>query len=86
MALKNLQGYWKYGDAVVPFRIEPVKLPIRNPAFVPRKARLVSESLPLNQLPIETPTVANGNGHHHKHETEIEIDLTTDQDDLDIKF
>jgi type IV secretory pathway TraG/TraD family ATPase VirD4 len=86
MALKNLQGYWKYGDAVVPFRIEPVKLPIRYPAYVPRKARLVTESLPVNQLPIETPTVADGNGHHHKHETEIEIDLTTDQDDLDIKF
>lgn len=86
MALQNLQGYWKYGDVVVPFRIEPVKLPKRYPAFIPRKPRLVTEPSPLNQLPVETPTVANGNGHHQKHEPEIDIDLTTDQDELDIKF
>jgi type IV secretory pathway TraG/TraD family ATPase VirD4 len=86
MALKNLEGYWKYGDTVVPFRIEPVKLPKRYPAFVPRKPRRVTESLPLNQLPIETPTLANGNGHHQKHETEIETDLTADPDEFDIKF
>ena len=36
MALENLKGYWKYGDAVVPFRIEPIKRPKRARAFVPR--------------------------------------------------
>jgi hypothetical protein len=46
----------------------------------------VTEPSPLNQLPVETPTVANGNGHHQKHEPEIDIDLTADQDELDIKF
>jgi hypothetical protein len=86
MALKNLQGYWKYGDVVVPFEIKPVQLPKRYPAFKPRKPRLLTESSPLIQLPVETPTVANGNGHHQKHEPEIDIDLTADQDELDIKF
>ena len=35
MALENLKGYWKYGDAVVPFRIEPMKRPKRAPRLCP---------------------------------------------------
>src|ERR1043165_2118494 len=27
MSLPNLHGYWKYGDSVVPFRIEPIDRP-----------------------------------------------------------
>src|SRR6185312_2333214 len=42
MALPNLHFYWKYGDAVVPFRIEPIKRPKRAPAFVPRQPRSVT--------------------------------------------
>jgi hypothetical protein len=39
MALPNLNGYWKYGDAVVPFRIEPMKLTKRTDAFIPVRRR-----------------------------------------------
>jgi len=37
MALPDLHGYWKYGDAVVPFRLllAPVKLVTRG--FIPRE-------------------------------------------------
>ena len=86
MALENLNGYWKYGDAVVPFRIEPVKLPKRSPAFMPRKAQPVTESQPLNQLPVETPTLVTGNGHDPIGEHEIEIDHTDTPDELDTTF
>jgi type IV secretory pathway TraG/TraD family ATPase VirD4 len=49
MALKNLHGYWKYSDAVVPFRIQPVQ---REPIvrdFVARTVRSVVEQ------PLELP-------------------------------
>jgi hypothetical protein len=86
MALENLNGYWKYGDAVVPFRIEPIKLPKRSPAFVPRESQPATESKPLNQLPVETPTVVTGNGHDPNREHEIEIDHTATPDELDTTF
>jgi hypothetical protein len=85
-ALENLNGYWKYGDAVVPFRIEPVKLPKRSPAFVPRKFQPATESKPLNQLPVETLTLVTGNGHDPTREHEIEIDNTGTPDELDTTF
>jgi type IV secretory pathway TraG/TraD family ATPase VirD4 len=86
MALPNLNGYWKYGDAVVPFRIEPMKLTKRTDAFIPRQTQAKVTTTLSPELAVAPPSLVSGNGHHQKHETEIEIDLTSDQDDLDIKF
>jgi type IV secretory pathway TraG/TraD family ATPase VirD4 len=36
MALANLNGYWKYSDVVVPFRIEPQQYPQAAPSFMKR--------------------------------------------------
>jgi hypothetical protein len=36
MSLPNLRGFWKYEDAVVPFRLVPDAPPASAPAFVPR--------------------------------------------------
>src|SRR5262249_30295298 len=41
MALRNLHGYWKYSDAVVPFRIQPVKREQVAHAFIRRTVRSV---------------------------------------------
>src|SRR5258708_942535 len=49
MALRNLHGYWKYSDAVVPFRIEPVDRTQVAPSFIPRQPKTVVEQ------PIEPP-------------------------------
>jgi type IV secretory pathway TraG/TraD family ATPase VirD4 len=43
MALRNLHGYWKYSDAVVPFRIQPVDREQVAHAFVRRGVRSVVE-------------------------------------------
>jgi type IV secretory pathway TraG/TraD family ATPase VirD4 len=86
MALPNLNGYWKYGDAVVPFRIEPMKLTKRTEAFKPRQSQAKVTTTVSPELAASPPSLVSGNGHHQKHETEIEIDLTSEQDDLDIKF
>jgi type IV secretory pathway TraG/TraD family ATPase VirD4 len=86
MALENLNGYWKYSDVVVPFRIEPMKLPKRSPAFLPRASQPVPESKPLLQLPVETPTPVNGNGHDPTRDHELEIDSTGPVDELDTTF
>jgi len=43
MALRNLHGYWKYSDAVVPFRIQPVERDPVAHAFVRRSVRSVVE-------------------------------------------
>src|SRR5438067_12450760 len=51
MALRNLHGYWKYSDAVVPFRIQPVEREQVAHAFVRRNVRSVVEQ------PIEPPPV-----------------------------
>src|SRR5437660_7290686 len=51
MALRNLHGYWKYSDAVVPFRIQPVEREQVARAFVRRNVRSVVEQ------PIEPPPV-----------------------------
>src|SRR3982074_2823697 len=42
MALPNLRGYWKYSDAVVPFRIKPIDRPRVALAFMPRSAQSVT--------------------------------------------
>jgi hypothetical protein len=86
MALENLNGYWKYGDAVVPFRIEPIKRPKRARAFVPRSTLPPVKPAPPQPLPVAPPTFATGNGHDHKRETEIRIEATADPDEFDIKF
>ena len=79
MALPNLHFYWKYGDAVVPFRIEPVKRPKRAPAFVLRQPRPVAE--PRQTLPAHPPAEAN----EHEQVDELEI-ARQDADPLDTKF
>lgn len=43
MALRNLHGYWKYSDAVVPFRIQPIEREQVAHAFVRRSVRSVVE-------------------------------------------
>jgi hypothetical protein len=43
MALRNLHGYWKYSDAVVPFRIQPVQREQVAHAFIRRTVRSVVE-------------------------------------------
>ena len=79
MALPNLHFYWKYGDAVVPFRIEPIKRPKRAAAFVPRQPRPVGE---LRQpLPAHPPAKAN----EHEQVDELEI-APQDADPLDTRF
>jgi hypothetical protein len=79
MALPNLHFYWKYGDAVVPFRIEPIKRPKRAAAFVPRQPRPVGE--PRQLLPAHPPAQAN----EHEQVDELEI-APQDADPLDTRF
>ena len=86
MALENLNGYWKYGDAVVPFRIEPIKRPKRARAFAPRATLPPIKPGPPRPLPVAPPAFATGNGHDHKRETEIKIDASGDLDEFDVKF
>ncbi len=52
MALRNLHGYWKYSDAVVPFRIQPVQREQVADAFVRRTVRSVVEP---TEPPIQPP-------------------------------
>ena len=97
-ALPNLNGYWKYGDAVVPFRIEPMQLRKRTDAFAPRRAQKKAASAPAHESaaapakelavapPHLAPNPALGTEHDLRHETDLEIDLIPDPDELDIKF
>jgi Type IV secretion-system coupling protein DNA-binding domain len=79
MALPNLHFYWKYGDAVVPFRIDPIGRPKRAAAFVPRQPRPVGE--PRQTLPAHSPAKAN------EHEQVDELEITPqDADPLDTRF
>ena len=53
MALRNLHGYWKYSDAVVPFRIQPERREQVAQSFVRRTVRSVVEP-PINApAPVE---------------------------------
>jgi len=79
MALPNLHFYWKYGDAVVPFRIEPIKRPKRAPAFVLRQPR------PLAELPQPLPAHAPAKENDHEQVDELEI-APQDADPLDTRF
>ena len=86
MALPNLNGYWKYGDAVVPFRIEPIDRPKLAHAFLPRQSRpLVQPELP-KKLPAEPQKLVTGNGHEQERVSEVEITTGDDADRLDTTF
>ncbi|HKR15658.1 MAG TPA: type IV secretion system DNA-binding domain-containing protein [Pyrinomonadaceae bacterium] len=81
MALPNLHGYWKYGDAIVPFRIEPQDRPQRAHAFIRRQSRPVNQP----ELPKELPASPTGNGHDQERNTEIEV-LIDDTCEIDRRF
>ena len=79
MALPNLHGYWKYGDAVVPFRIEPIDRPKVAPSFISRPAKpVIQRELKEQTLKITAPN--NGNGEHANQITPEMID------DVDTEF
>jgi len=46
MGLKNLHGYWKYSDSVVPFRIEPQSRQTIAHAFIPRSNPVMVQETP----------------------------------------
>src|SRR5437870_1804526 len=52
MALRNLHGYWKYSDAVVPFRIQPIQREQVAHAFIRRTVHSVVEP---TEPPSDTP-------------------------------
>jgi hypothetical protein len=79
MSLPNLHGYWKYGDSVVPFRIEPIDRPKVASSFIPRPAKpVIQRELKEQTLKITAPS--NGNG---EHATEITTEMI---DDVDTEF
>jgi hypothetical protein len=85
MALPNLDGYWKYGDAIVPFRIEPQDRTQRARAFIPRQSRQVNQLELPKELPAAVSTPATGNGHEQQRNAEIEI-VTDDTGELERRF
>ena len=77
MALPNLHGYWKYADAVVPFRIEPIDRPTVAPSFIQRPQKpVVRKELKERALALVAPASvdSNGNGKHEKKITTRMID------------
>ncbi len=85
MALRNLHGYWKYSDAVVPFRIQPVQREQVAHAFIRRTVRSVVEpTVPTSDTPVrlEEPVQLELPA------PEIASPETTSEDkgDLDFKF
>ena len=46
MSLPDLHGYWKYGDAVVPFRLPLAPVRIVAHAYIPRELLASEISLP----------------------------------------
>jgi type IV secretory pathway TraG/TraD family ATPase VirD4 len=88
MGLPNLHGYWKYADAVVPFRIEPIDRPQVAPSFIPRQPRpVIQKQLKPQQLTLVASTdsaEANGNGNGNgSHSADITSEII---DDLDVGF
>ena len=88
MALKDLHGYWKYSDVVVPFRIEPLELPCIAPQFMKRFPLPPAQQMRLPERG-ELPT-ANWPGRtaysgepDRNRSTEVEPEPS---DDLDLKF
>src|SRR5713226_7290804 len=74
MALPNLHGYWKYSDAVVPFRIEPIDRPQIAPSFIPRERKPVVQRKLRDHARKVVASVSNGNGQEHS----AEITLAND--------
>lgn len=85
MALPNLNGYWKYGDAIVPFRIQPRFRPQRVRAYIPRQSRQVNELQLPKELPAAALIPANGNGHEEERATAIDL-VTDDTGELERRF
>ena len=85
MALPNLHGYWKYGDAIVPFRIEPQHRPQRVRAYVPRLSRPINPLEPPQALPAPDSTPARVDGHEQETTTATSA-LTDDTGELERRF
>ena len=47
MSLPDLHGYWKYGDAVVPFRLPLAPVRVVAQGYIPRELPTSEISLPL---------------------------------------
>ena len=92
MALRNLHGYWKYSDAVVPFRIQPVEREQIAHAFVRRNVCSVVEQPVVQQSvveqtePIETTISEPVQLELPAAEIASREIVTEDQPDLDFKF
>jgi type IV secretory pathway TraG/TraD family ATPase VirD4 len=85
MGLPNLNGYWKYGDAIVPFRIEPKARPQRARAYIPRQSRQVNE-LQLPAAPQSTAlTPINGSGFEEERIPGIDV-VADDNGELETRF
>lgn len=85
MALPNLHGYWKYGDAIVPFRIEPQHRPQRVRAYVSRPSRPVNQTELPQAPPAPDLTLASGDGHEQE-TTSATSALTDDTGELERRF
>ena len=85
MALPNLHGYWKYGDAIVPFRIEPQHRPQRVRAYVTRQSRPINPLELPQALPAPDSTPAHGDGHEQEATTATSA-LTDDTGELERRF
>jgi hypothetical protein len=88
MALPNLHGYWKYADAVVPFRIEPVDRPHVASSFIARPAKpVIQKQLNPQPLALAATTAnaeANGNGNGSGKQTDETASEMSDE--LDVRF
>jgi len=99
MALPNLHGYWKYSDAVVPFRIKPIDRPRVALAFMRRGAQSVThleEPLPPPteqhaqrqlELPMPTTALPAHSNHLDRVEDITPQDITSElQDSIDLHY
>jgi Type IV secretion-system coupling protein DNA-binding domain len=68
MALPDLHGYWKYGDAVVPFRLPLAPVKIKARGYIAREltATEVTLQAPIQQPGIDRHAVCNGRPKHTK--------------------
>jgi type IV secretory pathway TraG/TraD family ATPase VirD4 len=85
MALPNLHGYWKYGDSIVPFRLEPQERPQRARAYIPRQSRQVDHPELPKALPAVAPTPVTGNGHEQERSATLEV-VPNDTGELERRF
>src|SRR5437660_7516196 len=84
MALRNLHGYWKYSDAVVPFRIQPVDRPTVAPAFIQRPMKpVVQKEAKESALKLVAPVSTNGSNGNDNDEKKITTKMI---DEIDTGF